>query len=388
MKNKLNVPNSSLLMNHIYLRTKLQHDFFYGMRRVYLIRSILLTLMGSFLIPSFGFNRKKYLIGTHRLLCLISKQELQDAVLVGGVREFIMALKFGTGYINTSWFYIVSFLYSFISGNSRYLYASSFSRFVQAIATMARPALVFIDSDGLPYQRSICLAAQQANAKVVCIQHGIFHSPYKGIDGSLSDLNLVLDDKQLNLFIESGIESTRLALLDTVMVSSKHFLRGRQEKRVVLVGEGMYSHDRAVYHLYTQTLIKLKQELNKLGIRTYFRPHPSERHAVWRQLKLFPLMRAKRGMDLTSKDIYIGASSSLLVDAAKIGAHSIQISDMVKTGGGFGANFEDYGVCRCCVEELPNKVVELLNSPTPNEAGDIFNRIQEISIDKLFSLIL
>ena len=360
MNNNSNIPMAQFLISYLRDRSVRLHSFERNMTKIYFVRSILLMITFSFLLPSFKYKKKKYLISKHQLIDLFSKCDIDEIVIAGGWRELIFAIKYRTGFINTSLLYIAITSYCFISPKIRIFYTSSFRNLMSKLVKMSRNSLIFIDSDGLPYQRTLCVAAQQAGAKVVCVQHGIFHEAFFGIDGSLSDLNIAIDEIQLNLFLRSGIPNERLILHEKIARKENITLpcQTHRGRRVVLVGEGWWSHDPIIHQLYHDTLVKLKRELSHLGIITFFRPHPSERFAVWRYIRLFPIMLAGRSKNIVSTDIYIGATSSLLVESAKIGGVSIQITDVL----GIGSSLDEYGVIRCAADTTAAAVEKILTN--------------------------
>lgn len=386
MKLDFVIPDLRILKSYIERISNILPDYYNGIKNASIIKAGLLFFSGSFFIPSFNYKNKKLLICTHQHIHLFSKSDLKKTVIAGGLRELFWAVRYRTGFINTSWLYMITVIYSFIMPKCRIFYVQAFVGFSNRMKQMDCSALLFIDSDGLPYKRSLCLAAQQVDRRVVCLQHGIFHFPSEGIDGSLCDLNIALDDSQLKLFLNSGISSERLALLRSVVIVEEDDIANHlnQKRKVILAGEGWGSHDKTRQESYLNTLLMLKKQLHAVGITAYYRPHPSEKYAVWSYYKLFPVIFAGRSRGVFSCDIYIGASSSILVDAVKNGAQSIQMENLL----GIGANFENYGVIRCSVDNVVCLVSELLIKPRENNVLYQAHTIRYISLDKLLSLLL
>lgn len=356
-------PDSQSLMAYIRARGSALPDFFKGMRVAYGLRSLMLVATLSFLLPSFRNHGKRYVIATPRLLDHIAPEDLQTVVLTGGIREFISAIKHRIGFLNTTSLYLGSYLYGFRSDTLRFTYAMAFSKLVASLLRMNNIKAVLIDSDGLPYQRSICLAATASGISVICLQHGYFHAAFPEMDGSLSDLNLVIDGQQYHLFEAAGIDTRRLALIEQLSKPS-HPVDEMLEstgRRVILIGEGWASHDIKVDKIYTATLHHIRAELIRLGIRPSFRPHPSERYAISKLLRFRPIVRAGRSKGIDPADIYIGANSSLLIEAARTGALAVQVTGVLDVA----SDYSRYGVRHCMVSEVPQLVAESLRGDHP-----------------------
>jgi hypothetical protein len=238
---------------------------------------------------------------------------------------------------------------------------------------------LIIDSDGLPYKRALCLLLQALEKKVVCLQHGIFPDPYQGIDGSLCDLNLVIDANQKAVFLNSGLKESALVLLSGVSNEKNEYIYYKEVRpTLVLIGEGWLSHDQERHLKYKSFLKKIKQQLKDLNIRVVFRPHPSERFLFWEYWDLLPIETAKRSQKIFPWNIYLGTSSSLLVDSVKIGAVAIQIINLFP----IKETYKKYGVMQITALEL----VECINSLNiqKNLQNQVINKkIITLDLDKI-----
>jgi len=355
------------LKEYLNIRSLQLSGFYVGMEKAYILRSALLFFLGGWIFPSFQFKNGRYLIASVRHIELVEHNKRHQLVLLGGTKEFFFAIKNGCGFINTSNLYISITLNVFSNvkqlGMLRY-FAEKLSVKINEIYKLE---YLIIDSDGLPYKRALCLLLQALEKKVVCLQHGIFPDPYQGIDGSLCDLNVVIDANQKAVFLNSGLKETSLVLLSAVSKEKKEIIFYKEVyPTLVLIGEGWLSHDQERHLKYKSFLKKIKQQLKDLNIKVVFRPHPSERFLFWEYWDLLPIERAKRSQNIFPWNIYLGTTSSLLVDAVKIGAFAIQITDLFpikETYKKYGVNqITTLGVIECINEfgiqkKLQNQVV-------------------------------
>lgn len=344
------------LKEYLYQRSKVLAGFYAGMRRAYLLRACLLFLSGSWILPSFRYRGGQYIISSIRHLELIDPSNRSSLILIGGPLEFIYALRYRCGYINTVNLYLSITLNCFTPlGCSALMYYFS-AQFSRQLSFIKRLHFLLIDSDGLPYKRALCLLTQAVGKKVVCLQHGIFPDPAPGIDGSLCDLNLVIDSKQISVFLDSGLSNESLALLSSVSRDyEKSVNMGAVKPKIILVGEGWVSHDFKRHQAYMKTLKRVKSDLSDLSCEVIYRPHPSERYSFWTYYNLLPVQLSKRSKNIFPWNIYIGTMSTLLVEAAKMGANAIQITDLFP----LQENYDKYGVIQSSAADVRRNIDRL-----------------------------
>ena len=345
------------LKEYLYQRSAQLNGFYAGMRRAYLLRAVLLAITGAWLLPSFRYKKNgRYLISSIRHLELIEPNKVSQLILLGGQLEFFHAIRLGCGFINTSSLYLSVTLSCFTNIKSISAVQYLGEKFSNKIIQIQGLEYLLIDSDGLPYKRALCLIFQGLRKRVVCLQHGIFPDPYPGIDGSLCDLNLVIDSDQLSVFIKSGLNSDALVLLGSVSTKKSLILHiAKVQPKVILVGEGWASHDLERHYAYISTLKKLKRQLTGLNVKIVYRPHPSERFSFWTYWGILPIEFSKRSKNIFPWNIYIGTMSSLLVESVKAGAGAIQITDLFP----LQEDYQKYGVIQSTTAEINEKIKKL-----------------------------
>ena len=342
MSNLSQMPTIDQLNEYLYRRSTQLNGFYAGMRKAYIIRAVLLAFTGSWILPSFRYKSNgRYLITSLRHLEFIESKNVTQLILLGGPLEFFHAIKLGCGFINSSNLYLSVTLNCFTTFKSAPIFKYSCRKFSEQVMQIKGLKYLLIDSDGLPYKRALCLLLQGVGNKVVCLQHGIFPDPYPGIDGSLCDLNIVIDPDQRSVFLKSGLDNNKLVLLSSVSTeTSRRVDMGEVQPTVILIGEGWVSHDLERHLTYKIALKNLKRQLAELKIKAIYRPHPSERFSFWTYWDLFPIEIAKRSKNIFPWNVYVGTMSSLLVEAAKMGATGIQVTDIFP----LQESYEKYGV--------------------------------------------
>ena len=201
---------------YLYIRSLQLPGFYAGMKKAYILRSALLFFLGGWIFPSFRFKNGRYLIASIRHIELIELNKRHQLVLLGGPNEFFYAIKNGCGFINTSNFYFSVTFNVFFDIKQLEMLEYFVEKLSVKIKKIDKLKYLIIDSDGLPYKRALCLLLQALEKKVVCLQHGIFPDPYQGIDGSLCDLNVIIDANQKAVFLNSGLKESSLVLLSGV----------------------------------------------------------------------------------------------------------------------------------------------------------------------------
>ena len=372
------------LKEYLYQRSAQLNGFYAGMRRAYILRAVLLVFTGAWLLPSFRYKKNgRYLISSIRHLELIEPNKVPQLILLGGPLEFFHAIRLGCGFINTSSLYLSVTLSCFTKIKSIAAVQYLGEKFSKKIIQIQSLEYLLIDSDGLPYKRALCLILQGLGKRVVCLQHGIFPDPYPGIDGSLCDLNLVIDSDQLSVFLKSGLRSNTLVLLSSVSTEKNEIINiSAVQPKVILVGEGWVSHDLERHHLYKTLIKQLKRQLDEVNIKTVYRPHPSERFSLWTYWDILPIEFSKRSKNVFPWNVYIGTMSSLLVEALKAGATAIQITDLFP----LQENYEKYGAIQSVTRDV-KKRLQRLNLQSILYDQVLHKKIRFLDLDKIASAI-
>lgn len=191
-------------------------------------------------------------------------------------------------------------------------------------------AVIVVDNDSLPMQRSLILSARAANFKTICIQHGIFQnkSPAYVMDGWFADLFLAINENQRNMLIAKGMDSRKIKIMG---FHSSPYLPKRPtapagQRKVCFLGQpwNKYGHKR--FSRYMEIISNTAEILRKAGIEMSFKPHPWERGED--HLKhIANVVDISLSKAIEEYDVFISLTSTALIEAQSAGRVAIQIMD-------------------------------------------------------------
>lgn len=304
--------------------------FFSAVKKAYLLKSLFL-LPFVFLPDIKKTKRVAFVIGPHALK-QISPNDRHNLCIIGGPVEYFLARKYGAAFINASLFYIALSLtlFTFLRINkvTEFFLKGLLKR---ANAMSSDTGVLIHHSDALPYGRLLNDFFQKNKFTTICFQHGYFDGSIFETDGFYSDFNIAIDIKQKEILKEAIGNNSQFSVISDLSISHKIYCARRREKRCILLGEGWKSHNIKIHNNYIKFIRKIRGELIQTNRLIRYRPHPSEKLDLMLLLKMFPVTLNGRGEGINCQDIYIGASSSLLAEAAQLGATVISIKGLVPT---------------------------------------------------------
>ena len=183
--------------------------------------------------------------------------------------------------------------------------------------------IIFLSEDTQPlgcFMVSVCSLLHE-KATSVCIQHGYLCErdfPLR-VDGALSDINFVWDNKQVKLQEKMIGKGKRLPIAIGLPYSAN--AKPTTEMQVVLVGAGMAADGTDYHKRSIDTYITISRLLsNVAGVKVVYKPHPNELSDVEQLAKLkdhFVLADCSNIMKLLDgpRAVFIGSISSLLYEA-------------------------------------------------------------------------
>ncbi|MFG0631977.1 hypothetical protein [Pseudomonas sp. xss_2] len=206
-------------------------------------------------------------------------------------------------------------------------------------------AALVVDNDSLPMQRLLIHSARMAGIKSYCIQHGLFQksSPHYLLDGAYSDGVFVYDDIQRAVFLEAGIQFSKLhvsGFYKRAYTPSRSLTLGFQGRKICFLGQPWYKYGGEVSAKYLELVSRLIAGLEKLGVVCVYKPHPWEIGAPY--LKdinhlFFNGMEAA----IEEFDVFFSMTSTALIECGRSGRVSIQVyDDCFKCD-----NFSELGYC-------------------------------------------
>lgn len=388
----MNQPDPNLLFEYILerepgLRGK---TLFIQFRRILLRRALLLVFALPFDLIVLGLqmlrwpwqSRKKMITLTLIAPDLLAHLTESGLVYAGSPSWAVVAWRQRASYMPVSLPYILLAVALYLPNRPRRIMGCWALRWVDCLFGLYKVdmASLLVHSDALPFARAFVLQARDRGIKTICVQHGIFHanSGIKSYDGYLCDLNVVRSREDGEL-ISSSNDATELCIEPDFFLTPIHGLNANNVNPVItLVGEGWHTVDKLFSKRYIELLRKLEIDLFSLGCAVQFRPHPSERSFAnkfgFRKLDL-----ADIGTSMAGTDVYLGYSSTLLIEAAAAGRVGAQIS----VDGIFNPGMSRAGIDVLRVESVQD-VFRLASSPQKNGdlASDLTDR-KNRSIDRV-----
>lgn len=348
------------------------------MKNLYLLKA---TLLLPFILLPNRLSKKNnvFTLGPH-VFKQIAPNERSELCIMGGPIEFYLSLKYKTGFINTSLVYFLLTLNLFTIVKARWLLQASLNRVLKIALKINNGQGVLIHhSDALPYGRLINHFFQKNGFSTVCFQHGYFDDSVIDIDGTFSDFNIAIDNNQLDILKNKIGFKSKYNLISKISIQNVTYCKNRKKKHCMLLGEGWKSHNVEVHKNYIDYIIKIRSKISSSNITVRYRPHPSEKLDIPFLFKMRPIVFVSRGEGINCQDTYIGASSSLLAEAAKIGATSISVEGLVPTSTIRNSNVQCYEK-----EFFFNSCHQLLEAPLNSCKGHLH---EYVSIKKLLLYI-
>lgn len=191
-------------------------------------------------------------------------------------------------------------------------------------------AILIVDNDSLPMQRSIILAARLANLRTACIQDGVFQSKSPGyiMHGWFADKFLAINKHQKNMLIAKGMDSRKIKIMG---FHSSPYLPKRPtapagQRKVCFLGQPWNKYGYKRFSRYMEIISNTAAVLRKAGIEMSFKPHPWERGED--HLKhIANVVDISLSEAIEEYDVFISLTSTALIEAQSAGRVAIQIMD-------------------------------------------------------------
>jgi hypothetical protein len=245
-------------------------------------------------------------------------------------------------------------------------------------------ARLIVHSDALPFARAFVLQARHRGMKTICVQHGIFHANcgMEKFDGYLCDSNVVRSVEDGALISSCNTATELIVEPDFFLTPFERFHSNNKSPLITLVGEGWHSIDDVFSNKYIARLKQFEVELFSLGFNVQFRPHPSERSFV-NKFGFKKIDMTDIAISMGRTDMYLGFSSTLLIEAAAAGLVAAQI----KVDGAFNPAMNRAGLNIWLVESAQDIARLLENSRNKNYLNnDLLDRKNK-AIDRVCKTI-
>ncbi len=208
---------------------------------------------------------------------------------------------------------------------------------------ISRPRYAILQSDFNPdeYLFIKSLKHTDNDAKVICIQHGLFpKNNNDDLDGQDCDINFVCDENQKQILLKSTykgkVKICRDLFQPQILEPTNTDQWRRNKYQIIFIGPG-YVHDDLLTQEIINLLIDLREKTNFMG-EILYRPHPREGREYLKKINKIVDVDVKNisSIDRPENIIYIGIKSTYMHEAKLAGKHVALIK-----GGKFPTYFSE-----------------------------------------------
>jgi len=269
-------------------------------------------------------NKKFFVLGLRYKEILTSLSKAETLLIASSFREVLFSIF--RGY---DWIYLDQaddlLLRSFFEKDTNQLF-SLFKKVIRLLNKSKGKKFILSTSDTqvLPTLFRWASKLNKENNHTVCLQHGVFLKEQPFYEGNLSDFNLLFSSSQLNFaknifdqpdnLIELGPPWNNLDIEESAACE------------VILVSGGGWGQVNELHLKTLDILIDVSRLLDKLKIDYSFRPHPFDilegENKNFKRINSEPKEKVLSG----NPKVFIGFTSSLLLDAYCCGHTVIQIN--------------------------------------------------------------
>lgn len=273
------------------------------------------------------------------------------------------------------------FFYYFKEKDIKYLH--QLVGMVEDRLRIIKPDYIILTNDTLPIERAIVLASKKLGIITIEIQHGAYMKPsYDSkttteplTDGKAADYILLWGKYFKDLYLEQKIRDLEDIYVLGYPILAKKKLETKKNKgdvkyTVCFLAQGFEKFNKDFFEIKIETARRLFEICGKLGLKFIYRYHPrgENREAISKKLPGVEFTRGGEKLEDTFKraDIFIGVSSTALVEAAIRGKLALQLMNYpIKLD-----NFEELGACSKSlknINELENYLDKIAGAASLDE---------------------
>ena len=374
-----------ILFEHVHQRNKTDKKFlstiYSGYRRHKLWTNIFvricIQLLGFTLRPS--NSSVKYFIWGTRFEELILTLPSNEVCVLGGPRQFIFCLKHRRLFLPSMklWGDLAQGTVKRTLKIDKKIinYIDHFGQKISEKA--AENAILVVDNDSQPMQRTIILAARRAKLKQdICIQHGIFQSK-SAVDGWFAKQFFAINEHQKSILVDKGIASDKIKIMG---FHSSSYLPIRSiaspgKRKICFFGQPWVKYSEKKAYRYLEIIQTAKRVLCESGYSMFYKLHPWERGAEYLR-RLSDVVNVPLPVALERYDVFISLTSTALLEAEMAGRIAIQIKDDTFNCDDFSCN---YNVFTTTLQNFQKNHLEFINYHEVRNNDDV---IQESAAER------
>ena len=239
--------------------------------------------------------------------------------------------------------------------------AQRLMRHIQALLRRIDPGYLVVSNDSLFLERFFVVCARELGIRTICIQHGLFHeaTAFETLDGFFADYMFVWGPAMARIYETNGYDMRKMRVLGYHSNVPKAGAGAIRKDRICILGEALDTHNvrlavksKATY----ESACTILRESDK-RIQIYYKPHPAEKDEAYRPAGV-TLFRGNLKQSMQFFDVFVGTSSSAILEASLNGKIGIQIYDREYAAD----NFQDMGYAYSLPVEALSDLAGLLRS--------------------------
>ena len=233
-------------------------------------------------------------------------------------------------------------------------------------------------TDGSAIERAIVLVSKKLGITTLEIQHGVYQLFSPLGTGKVADYILVWGQYFKDLYVKQNFrksENVHVLGYPRPVKKEKVIEKKNNPYIVYYLGQDFESYNKKFFNIKIETVKKINEICNRLGIKFVYRPHPGDNIELLKKNLAniqFTDIKEKLEESFKKADIFISFQSTALVEAAMREEISLQLMNYPLKSD----NFEKLGVCNKTfktIDELEDYLTGIISVSNPDKFRINFN---------------
>lgn len=289
------------------------------------------------------YSKKKSILfqnSRYDSIILGAKKYYHVGIIAEGKQDRLFAVKNFLGYFSTNDLegYVLLYLKD---KDIKWLYI--FLEKIEKKLKLTSHNYIILRDDCSPVSRAIILAARKLGIMTIVIQHGLYDS-FSTLYNCLAADRVLVWGKYFKSFIE---EKTLRSIHEVYVLGYPHAITNENFQKtntVCYLGQNLEKYDKKFLAVKLNSVKEILRICKGLNLKLIYRPHPRDDREFLKE-KLADIEFVPQGESLyktiKKTDIFIGFSSTSLIEAAMFSRISLQLANYpIKVD-----NFENFGAC-------------------------------------------
>lgn len=357
-----------------------------GYKKLKVILNFIDNIYSSIFLIVSSFKKKKrkkvlFIGNRYSSIILAANKSYNVEMIVGGKEDRLFAIKNFIKYDSFS--DLDQFVYNYLIKKDE-SYLAVFAKEIGKRIKKIKPEYVVLWNDCLPIERAVVMACKEFGIATLEIQHGIYDSSFSLSTGKVVDCVLVWGKYFRDLYVKQNLRKSEdiyvlgypyLIANPKMVVPTVKPSRKNNHYSVYYLGQNFKICSKEFLNIEMESIRKIYEICNKLGMRLIYRPHPGDDRAMLKEKFseiCFSPKKAKIEDSIANGDVFISIISTSLIEAAMRSKISLQLMNCpLKLD-----NFEKLGACNKSFKsliELENYLLEISKAKSLDTFKSKFN---------------